>query len=80
MPNDQLFPASGTSSASQLKGTENRNRSRAPSGLIANCSMPATVSLNGMQRPVRRSRSRFLSVMTVDHQHQDFNPDVLGPL
>jgi hypothetical protein len=42
--------------------------------------MPATVSLNGMQRPVQRSRSRFLSVMTVDHQHQDFNPDVLGPL
>ena len=32
-------------------------------GLIANCSMPPSVSLNGMENPVRRSRSRLPPVM-----------------
>ena len=32
-------------------------------GFIANCNMPASVSLNGIEKPVRRSRSRFPPVM-----------------
>src|SRR6185437_10347336 len=32
-------------------------------GLTANCSMPPNVSLKGMEKPVRRSRSRLPPVM-----------------
>ena len=49
-------------------------------GFIANCSIPASVSLNGMEKPVRRSRSRLPPVMLSTVSIMISTPRILGPL
>ena len=49
-------------------------------GFIANCSIPASVSLNGIEKPVRRSRSRLPPVMLSTVSIMMSTPCVLRPL
>jgi hypothetical protein len=48
-------------------------------GFIANCSIPASVNLNGIEKPVQIAFA-VATRNAVNGQHHDFDACILGPL